>query len=132
MTHHACAASVPHAHPAPPPLPAAHGTGSFPAIAALGAALAAFLTWQRQPDLLTTTIAAGLTFLGALIGLHVLHFVFRVIAAVGKFVLPIAALLLIGCALDWPWAERAVDWIWHAGRQGLHVAEQGWVTLRAR
>lgn len=131
MTHHATA-SIPIAYPPPPPPRVAQETGSFPGIAALGAALAGFLTWQSSPDLLTTSIAAGLTFLGALIGLHVLHFVFRVLAAVGKVALPIGGLLLVGCALDWPWAEHAVDGLWEMGRQGMHAAEQGWATLRAQ
>jgi hypothetical protein len=129
---HGPAAPVPLAHPAPPPLRIVHETGSFPGIAALGAALAGFVTWQRSPDVLTTAIAAGVTFLGALIALHVLHFVFRVLAGLGKIALPIAVLLLVGCALDWPWAEHAVDWLWHAGRQGVQAAQQGWTTLQAR
>jgi hypothetical protein len=39
--------------------------------------------------------------------------------------------LLLGLALDWPWAESAVQWLTAVGRQGLVAAGQAWAALRA-
>ena len=127
----ACIAPV--AQPAPPPVRTANDpTGSFSGIAALGAALAGFLSYGRNPDLLSTGIAVGLTFLGALLGLHVLHFVFRLAVLLGKIAIPVVAILVVGCALHWPVAETAVDWLWAAGHQGVDLAARGWTVLQAR
>lgn len=107
-------------------------SGGFSAIAALGAAFAGFLSYGRNPDLLSTAVAAGLTFVAALLGLHVLHFVFRLAVVVAKVAIPIVILLLIGRALHWPVAESASHWLMAAGHQGVELAERGWTVLQAR
>ena len=104
----------------------------FSGIAALGGVLAGFLSHGRNPDLLTTAIAAGATFLGALIALHVLHFVFRVAVLCAKVAVPLGVILLVGCAMHWPWAEVAVDWLRAMASQGAALAENGLAALRAR
>jgi len=127
------AGAAPVAQPAPPRVRTANDpSGSFSGIAALGAAFAGFLSYGGNPDLLATAFAMGLTFLGALLALHVLHFVFRLAVLLGKVAIPVVAILLVGCALDWPVAERAVDWLRAAGHQGVDLAAQGWTVLQAR
>jgi len=98
----------------------------------LGAAFAGFISYVRNPDLLSTAFAVGLTFLGALLALHVLHFAFRLAVLLGKIAIPVVAILLIGCALHWPVAETAVDWLRAAGHQGVDLAARGWTALQAR
>jgi len=107
-------------------------SGGFSGIAALGAAFAGFLSYGRNPDLLSTAVAAGLTFLAALLGLHVLHFVFRLAVLLGKIAIPVVAILLIGCALHWPVAETATHLLREAGHQGVELAARGWTALQAR
>ncbi len=123
--------------PVPPPAPASpparrDSSAGITALAGLGAAFAGLLSHGRNPDLLTTSIAVGITFAGAFVGLHLLRLLLRLVAAVGKVAIPVAALLLIGCALDWPWAQTAVDWLSVVGGQGVEAAERGWVALRTQ
>ncbi|MCA8965955.1 MAG: hypothetical protein H6838_19900 [Planctomycetes bacterium] len=133
MTQQGTAAFPPAAPSAPPVVRVVGGASNgFSGIAALGAAMAGFLSYGRDPDLLTTAIAAGLTFVGALIALHVLSFVFRLAVLLGKIAVPVVVILLVGCALDWPWAETAAGWLRTIGSHGLHAAEQGLAALRAR
>jgi hypothetical protein len=106
-------------------------SGGFAGIAALGAAFAGFVSYSGNPDVLATTIAAGLTFLGALVALHVLHFVFRVAVVVGKIAIPVTAILLVGNALDWGWAVTATDWLLAAGGKALAFAQHAWSGWRA-
>jgi hypothetical protein len=106
-------------------------SGGFAGIAALGAAFAGFVCYGRNPDLLATAIAAGLTFLGALILLHVLHFLFRIAVVAGKIAIPVTAILLVGNALDWSWAETATDWLLAAGGKALSAAQHAWAGWRA-
>ncbi|HEX5053885.1 MAG TPA: hypothetical protein VFZ65_19055 [Planctomycetota bacterium] len=124
-------ASVP--QPAPRSVRVANDPSrGFAAIAALGAAFAGIVSHGRHPDVLSTGLAMGFTFLGALIALHVLHFVYRVTVTLAKIAIPVAAVLLVGCALDWPWAETAADWVRAIGSRGVAVAEHAWVALQAR
>jgi len=124
---------APVAQPAPPCVRIAkEPSGSFPGIAAVGAAFAGFLSYGRIPDLLSTAVAAGLTFLGALLALHVLHFVFRLAVLLVKVAIPVAAILVIGCALHWPVAETAVDWLRAVAHQGVDLAARSWTALQAR
>lgn len=118
----------------PAPSPARTGNapaGTFAAIAALGAVFAGFDAHGRNPDWVTSALAAGLTFCSALVTMYVLHFVFRVTLALLKLAIPVAAVLLVGCSQQWPWAESAVQWLAAVGHRGLVAAEQAWVTLRA-
>jgi hypothetical protein len=101
-------------------------------IAALGATFAGFVSHSRNPDLLATGLAAGVVFFGALIAMYVLHVAFRVTLVLSKFAIPAAAVLLLGCALDWPWAESAVSWLWAAGSESLTAVEHAWSTVGAR
>lgn len=98
----------------------------------LGAAFVGLLSHGRNPDPLATGIAVGGTFLVGLVALHVLRFVMRLCASLAKVAIPVAAVLLLGCALDWPWAQTAVDWLQVAGGRGVEAAEAGWAALRAR
>lgn len=117
---------------APPPArPANDLSGSFSAIAAVGAAFVGFLSYGRSPDALTTGIAMGVTFVGAIVALHVLHFVFRLAVMLAKVAIPVLVILLVGCALDWPVAESAAHWLWSAGHDGAELAARGWSALRA-
>jgi hypothetical protein len=106
-------------------------SGSFSGIAALGAAFVGFLSHSRNPDALSTGIAMGVTFVGAFVALHVLHFVFRLAVMLAKVAIPVVVVLLIGCALHWPVAEVAADWLWAAGHHGAELAARGWSALRA-
>ncbi|MEO6596082.1 MAG: hypothetical protein ABIP94_15140 [Planctomycetota bacterium] len=121
------------AQPAPPQVRATSAPSiSFSGIAALGAVFAGLLSYGRDPDLLTTGFAAGLTFLGALIALHVLRLAFRLAVALGKIAIPAGAILLLGCALHWTWAETAVDWLRVIGIHGVRAAEQGFAAWQGR
>lgn len=129
---HATEPPVAVAQLAPPPArPANDLTGSFSGIAAVGAAFVGFLSYGRSPDALTTGIAMGVTFVGAIVGLHVLNFVFRLAVMLAKVAIPVLVVLLVGCALDWPVAERAAHWLWSAGHHGADLAARGWSALRA-
>ena len=130
------AVPAPAAPPAlPPALPrvrtANNPSGGFAGIAAVGAAFAGILSYGGNPDLLVTAFAVGSTFLGAFVALHVLHFLFRLAMQLGKVAVPVVAILLLGCALDWPVAERAMDWLREAGHQGVDLAARGWTALQA-
>jgi hypothetical protein len=119
---------------APPPAPArtsADPTRTFAGIAALGAVFAGFLAHDRNPDPLATALAVGITFFGALVALFALHIAYRLAIASTKLAIPVAVILLIGCALDWPWAETAAQWIRAAGHQVMEAAERGWSALQA-
>lgn len=129
--------------PAAPVAPAAQvaphpirrvGSGSVNLLgmAALGATFAGFLSYQRNPDVLTTGIAVVLTFFGTVLALYVLHLAFRVAVLGLKVAIPAAVLLAIGCGYDWPWAESAVDWLMAVGSKGAQVADQQWTQWRAR
>lgn len=127
------ASTAPVAQPAPPCVRTANApSGSFSGIAGLGAAFAGLVSYGRNPDLVSTAFAVGLTFLGALLALYVLHFVFRLAVLLVKVAIPVVAILLIGCALDWPVAETAVDWLRTTGHQGVDIAARGWTALQAR
>ncbi len=124
-------APAPALAPAPARARAAKGFASgFTGIAALGAVFGGVLSHHRNPDLLTTGLAVGLTFVGALVALYLLHAVFRVAMVVGKVVVPVALLLFVGCALDWPWAERAVHLLHAASSRGLDLAQHAIAMLR--
>ena len=129
----ASASIAPVAQPAPTRVRTANdSSGGFSAIAALAAAFAGFLSYGQNPDLLSTAVAAGLMFVGALLALHVLHFVFRLAVVVAKVAIPVVVLLLIGRALQWPVAESASRWLSAAGHQGVELAARGWTALQAR
>lgn len=106
--------------------------GSFATISAIGAAFAGFVSYAHDPDLLATGFAVAITFFGALIALYVLHVAFRLAVTLGKVAIPAGVILLVGCALDWPWAETTMDWLWTAGSRGVEAAEQGLQTWQAR
>lgn len=129
----ASASIVPVAQPAPTCARTANDSSrGFSAIAALGAAFAGFLSHSQNPDLLTTAVAAGVVFIGALLALHILQFVFRVTVVLAKGAILVVLLLLVGRALDWPVARSASHWLSAAGHQGVELAERGWAALRAR
>lgn len=143
MTHfrHATVPAAPAVPPPPPaPAPAAdlaakradRDSGGITALAVLGAAFVGVLSHGRNPDPLATGIAVGGTFLAGLVVLHVLRFALHLLAKLAKVALPVLAVLLLGCALDWPWAESAVHWLRTLGSHGVEAAERGWVALRAR
>lgn len=133
MDHTVSAGTAPDPRPAPPRARDARDhNGGFTSIAAVGAAFAGFASHSRNPDALATALAVGITFVGALIGLHVLRVVFRVVVGIARFAVPVAAILAVGCALDWPWAETATRWLCAAGGRGLDLAADGWAALRAR
>ncbi|MBK8096767.1 MAG: hypothetical protein IPK26_06650 [Planctomycetes bacterium] len=120
-------------HPAPLPAPVKRDpSGTFAGIAALGGAFAGFVHHSYDPDLLATAIAVGITFFGAFLALLVLHAIFKMTLAVGRVAMPIALVLLLGCLLDWRWAEAAVDWLWTAGSHGLSAAGRAWSAAQAR
>lgn len=131
MATHATAGPAP---VAPPALPQARTqripTSGFAALAALGAAFAGLVSWHRNPDPLPTALVAGVAFGGAFLGLCALHIVSRLVLAVARVAVPVAAVLLLGCALDWHWAETAVDWLQAAGSRGVDAAARGWAALR--
>jgi hypothetical protein len=119
--------------PAAAPARAANDpSGTFAAIAALGAVFAGFVSHGRNPDLLATGLAAGIVFFAALIALYVLHVAFRATLVLLRFAVPAAAVLLVGCALDWPWAESAVRWLWAAGNEGLAAVHHAWSAASSR
>lgn len=133
MNHDATAGIAPDPRPEPRHLRAAHDHSSgFAGIAAIGAIFAGFASHSRNPDVLATALAVGITFVGALVGLYALHVVYRATVGVAKIAVPAGAVLLVGCALDWPWAETAVHWLCAAGSKGLDLAAHGWAALRAR
>lgn len=118
---------------APPPVPAAPAcrpshepAGTLAVVAALGAAFAGFVSHGRNPDPLATAMLVGGTFFVLLAGLFVLHIVYRLAISATKVALPVAVVLLVGCALDWHWAERAVHWLRVAAHQGVVAVERGW------
>lgn len=123
--------------PVPPPLPtcsrpAPDSSRGFTSIATLGAVFAGFLSYRQNPDLLATAVAAGLMFVGALLALHILHFVVRLAVVVAKVAVLGVVLLLVGRVLDWPVAESASRWLFAAGQQGVELAARGWTALQAR
>lgn len=120
--------------PAPPaPARTSHDpSGTFAAIAALGAAFAGYVHHGRDPDLLATAFAVGITFFGAFLALLILHAVFRMTVALGRIVLPVVLVLLVGCALDWRWAEAAVHWLCATGSHGLAAAGRIWESAQTR
>ena len=139
MSKHATAAVAPVSSLAAPSTrreratrPANDPSGGFAALATLGAGFAGFVSYDRNHDVLLTAMAFGVTFVGAWLGLHVLYVVYRLTVAVGKVALPVGAVLLLGCALDWPWAERAAHWLRAAGSRGIELAEHGFAALRAK
>ncbi len=122
--------SQPAPQPAPPPAPrASHVFGTFGMISGIAAVFAGIATYTQTPDPLPAAIAAGVTFAGAWIALHVLNAVFRIASAVGKLVIPVALVLFVGSVLDWPWAHTAVDFIAAGWDQGVEVARGGWQAL---
>lgn len=137
----ACPAAV--AYPAPPPPPPAapahpvvrnanDPSGAFTGVAALSGAFAGFLSYSHEPVILPTALAAGVTFLGALVALHVLNLVFRVTFTLGKFAIPAAVILMIGCALDWPWAETAVHYIGLGWDTAVDATSNAWAMWQTR
>ncbi len=125
------APTVPPAPPAPTRRRAARDSSvGFAGIAALGGAFAGFLSYGQNPDPLTTALAVCLTLVGVWVGLHVLRAVFRLGVLAGKIAIPVTAVLLLGNALDWGWAETATDWLLAAGRRGFEVAERVWAACR--
>jgi len=106
-------------------------TRAFTGIAALGGVFAGWISYDRNPDLLATGIAAGATFLGALLALWALFIVFRVTMVCVRIAVPVALVLTIGCALDWPWAKSTVRGLLKVASQTVAVAERGWEALRA-
>lgn len=120
--------------PPAPPAPAAcrptnDPASTFAVVAGLGAAFAGFVTYGRNPDPLATAMMVGCTFFILLAGLFVLHIVYRLAISVTKVALPVALVLLVGCALDWHWAERAVHWLRVAAHQGVVAVERGWSAV---
>jgi hypothetical protein len=124
--------AVPQAQPAPPARAANDPAGTFAAIAALGALFAGFVSHSRNPDLLATALAAGIVFFAAWIAMYVVHVVLRATLALLKFAIPVAAVLLVGCALDWAWAETAVHWLRAVAEQGIAFVGQAWAAARAQ
>lgn len=120
----------------PPPQPVARASNTpsaaFVGVAALASAFGGFVTYSHDPAILPTAIAASVTFFGALIALHVLHLAFRVTYALGKVAIPVAAILFIGCVLDWQWAETAVDWTQAILSRGVDAAARGWVGWQSQ
>ncbi|MFT4843950.1 MAG: hypothetical protein ACI8UD_002017 [Planctomycetota bacterium] len=123
------------AAPAPPapPLPARasviarvadKGSVSFVGMAALGATFVGFLSYGRDPDVLTTSVAIVATFIGTWIALYVLHIALRLTMMIAKVAVPVAGLLLLGCVLDWQWAESFVDWLGWLSSKGAEAADQ--------
>jgi len=108
------------------------GSVNFIGMAALGASFAGFLSYQRTPDALTTTIAVVLTFLAALVVLNVLQLALRLAIKALKVVIPAAVLLAVGCAYDWAWAQATVDWLLAVGSEGAQAADQQWTAWRAQ
>ncbi len=114
----------------PPPAPSCgRRAGSAPSagyavLATLGAGVAGLASHYQNPDVLTTGIAAGITFVGAFLGLHLLHWVGRLVWGAARIAAPVALVLAIGCALDCRWAERTVRWLHAAGERGLSLAHQ--------
>lgn len=100
-------------------------------MAALAATFAGFWSYERNPDVLKTGVAVVLTFFGTVLALYVLHFAFRVAVVALKVVIPVAVLLAVGCACDWPWAESTVDCLMAVGSKGAQVADQQWTEWRA-
>ncbi|MGE3172167.1 MAG: hypothetical protein AB7O97_06025 [Planctomycetota bacterium] len=128
MTHPTANPPAP-APPASTPAPArSDPAGSFAVVAALGGAFAGFVTHGRSHDWLATALAAAITFFGALAALYVLHVVYRLALSGAKIAIPVALMLLVGCALDWHWAETIVRWLRDAGADGVQAAAQ---ALRA-
>ena len=101
-------------------------------MAALGATFVGFLSYGRDPDVLTTTIAAGGTFLATWVALYALHIALRVTVMIAKVAVPVAALLFVGCLLDWQWAESLVDWLGWLSSKGAEVADQRLAEWRNR
>lgn len=120
------------AAPAPPPPVAARiaprvlksDSVSFFGMAALGATFVGFLSYGRDPDVLTTSFAAGATFIGTWVALYALHIALRLTVMIAKVAVPLGALLLLGCVLDWQWAESAVDWLSWLSSKGAEAADQ--------
>ncbi len=124
---------APAAYVAPPPIRrVSRGSVNFLGMAALAATFAGFLSYERNPDVLKTGVAVVLTFFGTVLALYVLHFAFRVAVVALKVVIPVAVLLAVGCACDWPWAESTVDCLMAVGSKGAQVADQQWTEWRAR
>lgn len=115
-----------------PPRDANDPSGTFAAIAAVGATFAGFVSWGRNPELLPTAVTVGFVFFAALLALWALHVVYRLAIAFGKIAIPVALVLAIGCALDMRWAEQSVRWLAKAGERGVALAERGWTALDAR
>lgn len=125
----------------PPPLPvacaarpvrqASDPSAVFAGIAALGAGFAGFVSHARNPDLLSTGITVGFTFFAALLALFALHVVYRLAVAGAKIAIPVALVLLIGCALDCRWAKTTVRWLGAAGERGVAAAQHGWSAFAA-
>ncbi len=133
MTSNPTAVPPPIAQPLSPlPRLACGPSSSYAGIAALAAAFAGIVTYGRESDMLSTALAMGLTFLGAWFVLCVLQFVFRLVVTVTKVVIFAAAILLVGCVLDWHWAECAVDWLRTFGGHAVEAAENGWTAWQAR
>lgn len=133
--HHAAAGPTAAELPPPPPRRFRRhddSSAGFAAIAALGAAFAGFISHDRNPDLLVTGVAMGVTFVGAFVALHVLRIVYRITVQLAKVAVPVAAVILLGCAFDWPWAERAADWALRTGSHGAAVAKDTFEALRSR
>ena len=114
-----------------PPLPApvavraaGKGSASFVGMAALGATFVGFLSYGRDPDVLTTSFAAAATFIGVWVALYVLHIALRLTVIIAKVAVPVAGLLLLGCVLDWQWAESVVDCLGRLSSKGAEAADQ--------
>lgn len=126
------AAPAPPAPPAPPPPALAlvrarvtdKGSVSFVGMAALGATFVGFLSYGRDPDVLTTSVAVGATFIGTWIALYALHIALRLTVMIAKVAVPVAGLLLLGCVFDWQWAESVVDCLGWLTSKGAEAADQ--------
>lgn len=97
---------------------------SFVGMAALGATFVGFLSYGRDPDVLTTALASGATFVVTWGALYVLHLALKMTMLAAKMLLPFGLLLAIGCAADWQWAETTVDWISYFAGRGAEVANE--------
>jgi hypothetical protein len=100
------------------------GAVSFVGMAALGATFVGFLSYWREPDVLATSFAAGATFIAIWVALYALHIALRLTVIIAKVVVPVAGLLLLGCVLDWQWAESFVDCLGRLSSKGAEAADQ--------
>ena len=74
--------------------------------------------------LLATSFAAGTTFIAIWVALYALHIALRLTVIIAKVVVPVAGLLLLGCVLDWQWAESFVDCLGRLSSKGAEAADQ--------